>query len=61
MCVLLWDPIEKTSCALQDLCAGGGEAEVGLVDLQLCMNQEATIPAGMEAVLIPGEQLLSLS
>lgn len=45
LCVLLWDPVEKISPALQDLCAGGGEAEVGLVDLLLCMNQEATIPA----------------
>lgn len=43
LCILLWDAVEISS-ALQDLCVGAGEAEVGLVDL-LCMNQEATIPA----------------
>lgn len=45
MSILLWDPVEKMSSAVQDLCVGGGEAEVGLVGLLLCMNQEATIPA----------------
>ena len=49
----------------EDLCVGGGGAEVGLVDSLLCMNQEATSPArdggwddawGVAASLCPGKE-----
>lgn len=63
--MLLWHPVEKTSAALQNLCVGGGGAEVDLVGLLLCMDQEATIPArdggcddawGVAASLCPGKE-----
>lgn len=64
LCIFPWDPVEKNFAALQD-CAGGGGAEVGLVDSLLCMNQEATTPArdggfddawGGAAPLRPGQE-----
>lgn len=38
--------MQNTSAALQDLCVEGREADVGLVDLLLCVNQETTSFAG---------------